>query len=150
MRKILILFQFFGSTLADGNTETIEILPGNGNLRTMGGRTIPKIRTGTDFGTWYRFLVRDLMVRYVVRIFGTDFFQYGTWYGFRSGIFMGTVRYVFRTKIRTGTDFRTEFRTTYRTEKSVPKIPYQIKFRTKNSYHGTVRPYMLRTLSGQF
>ena len=39
----------------------------------MDGRTVPKIRTGTDFGMWYRFLVRDLMVGYVVRIFGTDF-----------------------------------------------------------------------------
>ena len=71
---------------------------------TMDGRTEPKIRTGTEFGTWYGFLVRDLMVRYVVRIFGTDFFQYGTWYGFWSGLEPGTVR---------GTDFGTK--------KSVPE-----------------------------
>ena len=66
----------------------------------MDGRTVPKIRTGTEFGTWYGFLVRDLMVRYVVRIFGTDFFQYGTWYGIWSGLEPGTVR---------GTDFGTDF-----------------------------------------
>ena len=61
-------------------------------LYTMGGRTVPKIRTGTDFGTWYGFLVRVLMVRYVVRILGTDFFRSGTWYGFWSGLEPGTVR----------------------------------------------------------
>ena len=58
----------------------------------MDSRTVPKIRTGTEFGTWYGFLVRDFMVRYVERIFGTDFFQFGTWYGFLSGLEPGTVR----------------------------------------------------------
>ena len=70
----------------------------------MDGRTVPKIRTGTDFGTWYGFSVRNLLVRYVVRIFGPDFFRYGTWYGLWYGLDPGPVR---------GTDFGTK--------KSVPE-----------------------------
>ena len=70
----------------------------------MDGRTVPKIRTGTDFGTWYGFSVRNLLVRYVVRNFGPDFFRYGTWYGLWYGLDPGPVR---------GTDFGTK--------KSVPE-----------------------------
>ena len=37
------------------------------------------------YGFWYvgGFLVRDLLVRIVVRIFGLDFYRYGMWYVFR-------------------------------------------------------------------
>ena len=42
---------------------------------SMDDRNVPKIRTGSDFGTWSGFLVRDLSVRSVVRIFGQDFFM---------------------------------------------------------------------------
>ena len=64
----------------------------------MDGSIVPKIRTGTDFGTWYGFLVRDLMVRYVVRIFGTDFF--GTVRGTDFGPDSNLVRYVVRILVR--------------------------------------------------
>ena len=43
-------------------------------MATMDGRAVPKIRTGMNFGTWYRFLIRDLLVRNVVRIVSPDFF----------------------------------------------------------------------------
>ena len=102
----------------------------------MDGRTVPKIRTGTEFGTWYGFLVRDLMVWHVVRIFGTDFFQYGTWYGFWSGLEPGTVRGTdFGTKksvpvrifFRYGTWYGPKFR-------KIEKIkgPFQISIKMKN------------------
>ena len=58
----------------------------------MDGRTVAKIRTSTKFGAWNGFLVRNFLVRYVVRIFGPDFFRYGTWYGIWSGVKPGTVR----------------------------------------------------------
>ena len=70
----------------------------------MDDRSVPKIRTSSNFGTWNGFLVRDLLVRYVVRIFGPDFYRYGTWYGFWYELEPGTVR---------GTDFGTK--------KSVPE-----------------------------
>ena len=62
----------------------------------MDGRTVPKIRTGPEFGTWSGFLVRDSLVRSVVRIFGPDFCRSGTWSGVWSGLEPGPVR---------GTDF---------------------------------------------
>ena len=55
----------------------------------MTGVTVLKIQAGTDFGNWYWFSVRDLMVRYMERIFGTDF----------SEIFELTKRLI---KLRTG------------------------------------------------
>ena len=58
----------------------------------MDDRTVPKIRTSTNFGTWNGFLVRDSLERYVVRILGPDFYQYGTWYGFWYGLKQGTDR----------------------------------------------------------
>ena len=70
----------------------------------MDDRSVPKIRTSSNFGTWNGFLVRDLLVRYVVRIFGPDFYRYGTWYGFWYELVPGTVR---------GTNFGTK--------KSVPE-----------------------------
>ena len=51
---------------------------------SMDDRTIPKIRTSTNFGTWNGFSVRDSLVRILVRTCT----WYGTWYGF----FFGTVR----------------------------------------------------------
>ena len=65
----------------------------------MDDRTVPKIRTGPDFGTWSGFLVRDLLVRSVVRIFGPIFFRSGTWSGIWSELLPGPVR---------GTDFGPE------------------------------------------
>ena len=35
MRKFLIFFQFLGLSLADGETEIIEILPGKRDIRTL-------------------------------------------------------------------------------------------------------------------
>ena len=64
------------------------------SVKIMDGRTVPKILTGMEFGTWYGFLVRDLLVRYVVRIFvstvrGTHF---GTKKSVPVQIFFGAVR----------------------------------------------------------
>ena len=45
---------------------------------TMNGQTLPKLRTGSNFGTLYSFLVRELLIHSVVPIFlgpvrGPDF-----------------------------------------------------------------------------
>ena len=40
-------------------------------ILTMDDRTVPKIRTSTNFSTWNGFFVRNFLVWYVVRIFGT-------------------------------------------------------------------------------
>ena len=80
----------------------------------MDYRTVPKIRTSTNFGTWNGFSVRDSLEWYVVRILGPDFYQYGTLYGFWYGVKQGTDRTV------RGTDFCTKL--------SVPERIFSVRF----------------------
>ena len=67
--------------------------------------TVPSVRIGTEryvvriFGTRFnldryveRISVRNLLVRYEIRILARDFNWYGTWYGIWSGVKPGTVR----------------------------------------------------------
>ena len=121
-------------------------------MATMDGRAVPKIRTGMNFGTWYRFLIRDLLVRNVVRIVSPDFF----------GPVCGTENFsISHRRFWIGPQFYNnfEFRTPDRTElrrfgtvqnfirifTNVQKTGTtgQIKSPTKNTYHGSYRtnPY---------